>query len=415
MPNTAEYSVKTNTKKYPGGSVNTVTRDDIKRLTRTVSSITGNWLTFPDGSRFRLATPYGKSSTWIGPNAPEFTEWSSVFNPSDTGFVETSAGGYRGDLIFSNMAHTVCAPLVPDLQDFPPLNASMRNECETKALLDLADAKAGIGENLATLGQIIRLVKDPLGSLIKEFKKVREKKSLWSLAHRSARSFTSGELGTSAVKEYLKYVYGWKPLVQDIYGIMELAKQAGNRPLLIHSEGTSKREEHLRDVSHYAVSYDLVTDTFDTTAISRAKCHLWAQPDPDWAGARTLNQLGLLNPVSLLWELVPASFVIDWALPIGPVLQALTAPAGLTFVNGSTSQRVSARWAYEQRNVVGSNLVITSQKPSSGFGAYEGYSRVPLGSWPRPGFWFDPDPLRLKSDDSDRVFKFLALALLSVK
>jgi hypothetical protein len=47
-----------------------------------------------------------------------------------------------------------------------------------------------------------------------------------------------------------------------------------------------------------------------------------------------LETLGLLNPLSLAWELLPYSFVIDWFLPIGDYLAATTASAGMTWVNG---------------------------------------------------------------------------------
>jgi len=313
------------------------------------------------------------------------------------------------------MCYKIGAPIIANLNNPPSINSSMRNECETKALLDLADAKANIGENLATLSQILRLVKDPLSTLVKEFQKVRRDKNLWGLIYKSARDLNQGKALNGPAKEYLKYVYGWKPLVSDIYGIIELAKDANKRPLLINARGVSKREQFLDEAAFQSGSDRIRTTTSDATAISTSVCSLWATPDPNWAGSRTLNQLGLLNPASLAWELVPASFVIDWALPIGPVLQALTATAGLSFVDGSTSQRVSARWRYEQGHYAQPGYAITSYSPSKGIGAYEGYVREKLSGWPRPGFWWDPDPLRLKNDDSDRIFKFLALSLLQLK
>lgn len=395
------------------GSVVTHNREDVARFTWDPGKVTGGFISFPDGSKFRRSTNYARCVYWVEPKSPErtVTRWDY---PRNTGKFDTSPGGYFSDVMHNSLGWDILSPQVPHVTNPPDIHSTLRNQCVTKALGDLADAKANIGENLATLSQIIRLVKDPLTTIVKEVKKIREKKSLWNLFNRSYRELAQGRALDGAAREYLKYVYGWKPLVRDIYGIMELAKEAGNRPLLIHAtgRGRSERFHANRKIDHN----DIVrTNVHDVTSMSRGSCSLWAQPDPNWAGARSLNQLGLLNPASLAWELVPASFVVDWVLPIGPVLQALTATAGLSFVNGSISQRVSARWAYNQAFLPFSGIKVLSTSPATGLAAYEGYRREELQSWPRPGFWFDPDPLRLKRDGSDRIFKALALSLLSMK
>jgi hypothetical protein len=47
------------------------------------------------------------------------------------------------------------------------------------------------------------------------------------------------------------------------------------------------------------------------------------------------SQTGFTNPINLLWELIPFSFVADWFLPIGSYLEALKAWEGATFLGGS--------------------------------------------------------------------------------
>jgi len=47
-----------------------------------------------------------------------------------------------------------------------------------------------------------------------------------------------------------------------------------------------------------------------------------------------LAQTGFTNPINLLWEVIPYSFVVDWLLPIGPYLEQLHAWDGLEFVKG---------------------------------------------------------------------------------
>lgn len=45
--------------------------------------------------------------------------------------------------------------------------------------------------------------------------------------------------------------------------------------------------------------------------------------------SRTLQQLGVTNPLLAAWELVPLSFVVDWFLPIGSYLSYMDSTLGL--------------------------------------------------------------------------------------
>jgi hypothetical protein len=52
-----------------------------------------------------------------------------------------------------------------------------------------------------------------------------------------------------------------------------------------------------------------------------------------------LSAIGLDNPAYIAWVGTPFTFVIDWLLPIGTWLRALTGPMGLTLVDGYKSTR----------------------------------------------------------------------------
>lgn len=55
----------------------------------------------------------------------------------------------------------------------------------------------------------------------------------------------------------------------------------------------------------------------------------------DRAALKSLTAIGLMDPASTAWELVPWSFVVDWTLPIGDWLSSLSATLGLSFRAGS--------------------------------------------------------------------------------
>jgi hypothetical protein len=47
-----------------------------------------------------------------------------------------------------------------------------------------------------------------------------------------------------------------------------------------------------------------------------------------------LAQTGFTNPINLVWEVLPYSFVLDWLLPVGGYLESITSYDGLEFVDG---------------------------------------------------------------------------------
>jgi hypothetical protein len=305
-----------------------------------------------------------------------------------------------------------------DVNSVPLIPEGMRNEAITKSLAKLADQKVNLGENLSTLHQTLQLLTRPSGSLaslVHELYVVGKSKKFWPYLRMSARDLRRFSFTGAAASEYLKYVYGWKPLMQDVHGLIELAKGDAGKSLLLHATQTVRsqsksRPKIIKDVSD---NRTVTVDGYDVQTIVRSS--LWAEIDPEASGARALNQLGLLNPASLLWELVPFSFVVDWVCPIGPVLQALTAPAGLKFVDGSISSRVSAHGGYSVHYdglTDGSRDVdVKSDSAATGLSFYEGYKRETIRSWPRVGLWINSDPF----GRGDRPWKALALSIVGLR
>lgn len=366
----------------------------------------GVWVQFPFGAKFRKATGYTRSRLIMAPGASDHSTYSSLHH-----YVYSSTpGGNIGNWRTANWSFRLDSDFaIPSINGAPAIETYERNEAVTKALNEIADGKAQLGEGLATLGQTVRLFKNPVDGLIKGIRKIYNDRDLRPYLLKSYRDMLRAGVSKTVANRYLEYVYGIVPLMQDIYGVSELAKSQLPLGQFLHGKGQAKRELSSDDMEYSNVSAAQMEFYRNIKGNSVSRCHLWATLDPNYSGTRALNQLGLLNPVSVIWELVPYSFLIDWALPIGPVLSALTAPAGLNYVNGSISRRVTANWLWEAGG-------RPSGQPYGGSLAnaqcrYEGYRRDVITSWHRPGLWFDSDPLRLASDKSDRVFKALALAI----
>lgn len=400
-------------------SISSTSSDDTVEYWSVPSLVKGQWVEYPSGFRFRLPTNYGKAHIKLSRGSSYYIkeERYVLGKLYQTIVRESSPGGYKfGNFFSGNFIYRLDGEVgIPNVLGPPRLVTDERNEAVTKSLNDIADQKVNIGENLATLGQTARLFINPMRSFVnlaKSYHRLPVGRELpWGkLARMTYRDLVRGKYGSKIAEKYLEYVYGFKPLMQDIYEISELAKSQAKHPLLINGRGSASRSGSASDKYYNNISTGQDEYWEDISYVSKTRATLWAKLKDEYALTRTLNQLGLLNPASLAWELVPLSFVIDWALPIGPVLQAMTAPAGLDFVGGSVSRRVSAAWSYRIDKQASYNITLES-RPADGAFAYNGYVRERINNWPRAGLWFAPDPLGLHRDGSDRSIKGLALAI----
>jgi len=366
-----------------------------------------------NGQVFRKATPYARRHFRIQPGASQ----SSSATWKKNGFVDqpvkitsTPGGANPG---FPEYA--VMYPGIKNvntgmnaLKDYPTIPGSMQNEAVTKALLNLVSDSAGLGENLATMGQTVRLLANPLTYIVNKIRFIRNTRS-WDVFIRQVGVDALSHRPTDVARRYLEYVYGIKPLMQDVYDTVHILKEMSNKPLLIRGRGVSKRYAS-GPVTVYDEGFNGSWTQVQFNTKSEVRCNLWAQVDPNSPGIRALNQLGLANPASLAWDLMPWSFIIDWVLPIGSVLQALTASHGLTWVDGSVSCRLKGRGTYAQHlNFDTREQTGISHSNATGIINYDGYNRQTLGSFPMPGLWLDQDPMR-----GDRPLKALALSVLAL-
>lgn len=103
------------------------------------------------------------------------------------------------------------------------------------------------------------------------------------------------------------------------------------------------------------------------------------------------GRFGLLNPLEVIWELVPLSFVADWFLPIGDYLSALDAPFRFTHIGGTVGGRREIVRDWKKSSEPGA----TKSSPTSGSAITSALylTRTPLSSVPTPslaGFAFQP-------------------------
>lgn len=209
---------------------------------------------------------------------------------------------------------------------------NLKNQANTKALLKIAGNKAQLGVALAESKKAFQMLANTTVSLWTAYRHAR--RGEWKAVERSLGLSGSGKVlsGLYPANKWLEYQYGWKPLLSDLhdlYGVVRGSLEQDS--FLIHGKGGAYRTN------------DFDFTSFDSAARASLRHRSKAEQivvtrltgqlsSTKW---RQASQIGLINPLSIGWELVPFSFLLDWFMPIGNVLEALTARAGLDFVGGS--------------------------------------------------------------------------------
>lgn len=174
--------------------------------------------------------------------------------------------------------------------------------------------------------------------------------------------------GTDMLSSYwLEFQYGWKPLLQDIYGAAELIAKTYHqkKPTIARSSATVEMKvQSIHDVwqdAGGAASNRICQSSGTVTA------RYTIEYGEDNAFLNRMAQTGITNPALLAWELLPYSFVIDWFVPVGDYLSQIDATAGLVFKRGTvaTHSRVthSLRWQSTKGGASGQAKSRSTSKP----------------------------------------------------
>ena len=139
---------------------------------------------------------------------------------------------------------------------------------------------------------------------------------------------------------WLELQYGWKPLLQDIYGALHHLTRTSRYEVpyvYVRAHRHSSREYSENISLNGGNIFNTGTLTGTLQYVDEQDCFVNLVYGLNNLVLAELSSLGLLNPFEILWETTRFSFVVDWVLPVGPWLSALTADAGWNFITGSQS------------------------------------------------------------------------------
>lgn len=176
---------------------------------------------------------------------------------------------------------------------------------------------------------------------------------------------------------WLEYQFGWLPLLSDIHDAVGYYKNRLHRGMQVSRSYTTnggysqtsrnspiQRAERIQEYGPAAKAVIRTTVTNPTL--------------------RTLSEMGLTNPLSLAWDLLPYSFVVDWVTPISSILKSLLYDVGLSD-DGSYS--VTEHGNFNLKNPSCCGQFVTNYERT--------VVRQPLGVGTPPGIFTNPRDMGL--------------------
>lgn len=228
----------------------------------------------------------------------------------------------------------------PELPPAPGLN--LKNRLEVKALNKLKNQDIHLGNFIAQSRQTVNLVGGFAWKAAHDVTRFqRQFPKDWETVKRIQTGSLLKKYWSLIPSRWLALQYGWIPLMSDVIGSCAALDKAAREPGGVFSVSASYDEEFNPVRRWLAASGSSYVD-IENKGKHAATIRLWYElMNPVLA---ELSSLGLINPLECLWEVARYSFILDWVLPIGEWLSALTGDVGYQFKGGHYSVLSKGRY-----------------------------------------------------------------------
>lgn len=209
------------------------------------------------------------------------------------------------------------------------IDAALKSSAEIAALMKLKKQSINLGVAFAERARTASLVGDSALAIVDSIRQFRRGNLRGAFKRLKAKPLRSQKM----TSQWLALQYGWTPLLSDVHGACEAL---ANRQLLDFAvRVASRKKKKIYVPRSYAAGYD----QFSEIVSGELSYHVALNYMPKETLIRQFSSLGLTNPLEIIWELVPFSFVADWFVPVGKWLSSLDAAAGWSFTSGTVTRR----------------------------------------------------------------------------
>jgi hypothetical protein len=293
-----------------------------------------------------------KPTGFLNPTAYTFekvrTDYASgrcLYRPVLTGgsIIHQSGQDYRGIVAGVNGRFSGDSHFDATLGEATVKNdAGLGNTALIAVRLKLKSTDINLGVAFGERKQTARLLGSNATRIGNAFRHLRGGKTRRAMDELGISSRRRQPRGSNVPAKWLELQYGWKPLLSDVYGAAKALEGRPKGDWRVTAKVTKSRED-----TWVVQKLPAPTSNFDAHRCeARLFRSVFARIDalPQNEAIISLASLGVTNPLSVAWELVPYSFVVDWCIPIGGWLESLDALLGYGTTSYSSSFLAKAKW-----------------------------------------------------------------------
>lgn len=127
----------------------------------------------------------------------------------------------------------------------------------------------------------------------------------------------------------LEEKFGWEPLFSDLFGAMTVIASPIPEPFFVRSRAKGGVSYRVKGGSNPTTTQNWDGQAFVTCSakVSVSNPNLWL-----------LNRLGLINPATVIWDLIPWSFVVNMFVNVNAMISSVTDEVGLDISDIATTR-----------------------------------------------------------------------------
>lgn len=323
---TADGTNTTTTSQYKGSSLlarSVNVRSNIRTVYGSESRLGANTPSFASraktGDLPMLSLGYSQTRTrgTIGSRFTQSTPFVGNFSTTE------NVGNFTNDLVPTGVVYGSISSLRA---------ANLENKVRQQVFANLKGQDLNLSVDFAERDKTVRMIAIMIKRIANALKALKAGNFLaaaQSLGLSQSKNLSKRAIFWSQTRNissgWLELQYGWKPLAMSIYGGLEFLRKSHNRSeyRVFHARGSVQESA---SSLHQSAPFEV---TVNTSVTMTKKVTLKVKRQNPVLG--DLSSLGITNPLMVAWELLPFSFVIDWALPIGSFIDQLDAGLGYTF------------------------------------------------------------------------------------
>jgi len=273
-------------------------------------------------------------------------------------------------------------PAIVDPGSFP---ANLQNRAEVQCLSKITDAKLNVALTLAEINKTLALIAGRTKKIANSYNSIRRGNFKQAYAD---LGFRPGKTSKSVSEMTLEIQYGWRPLMADIVAAYEVLTSGFKRHgVLIKGKSRTHDTVDVPWRSYYVAPDGSFRSKYRDKIEYQCEVILWYEVVNPYL--LLASSVGLTNPFTVAWELVPFSFIVDWFVPVGNVLSGLSVEHGLAFKGGTCTKRTIA--SRECVTEVNSEVIISGA--SAGKMLTQGFARGSSSSFNMSRTTYNVSPL----------------------